>query len=272
MPEEPDGSIIPPRPALPPKALKRQLAREAREREKLADAEERRAIRQEKRELRNDASYFHGHQVVTGEYLGAVFTDDEPLENPVLFRHRIIHGVTLTLLTALVIAAVVFAVMVSRGDLQLQAPAAASEPGLSCPGASFDYPPNKNVHVQVYNSTRREGLAGTVAAALRKRGYKVGAVANKITDYRGTAVIVSGPAGQSAAFNLQRNVRDTEYVQDKRSDATVDIYLTSAFTGLVPPDRVDQTPGKLSCPRLSPTPVPSATGSPSAAPTTASRK
>ncbi len=112
-------------------------------------------------------------------------------------------------------------------------------------------------------------MAGSVAAELKKRGFNVDLVANKSTDYAGTAVIVSGPAGQSAAFNLQRNFAGTDYVQDARTDATVDVYLTSDFKDLVPAAKVDQTPGVLSCPRFSPSPVPTGPSGAPAGPTTA---
>ncbi|MCZ2402857.1 LytR C-terminal domain-containing protein [Paenarthrobacter sp. Z7-10] len=157
--------------------------------------------------------------------------------------------------------------MIVRGNLKVGPVAAVGTPAPVCPVTTFDYRPNKQVHLTVYNSTRREGLAGTVAAELKKRGYYVVKVANKSAEYAGTAVVVSGPAGRAAAFNLQRNIAGTDYVADTRSDATVDVYLTGAFKELVPTIKVDQTPGRLSCPRLNPEPtLPAA--SPGAQPTT----
>ncbi len=271
MVEGPAKPIIPPRPALPPRALRRKLAREARQQARRDKTKQKQQRRQLHHQLgrSKDAAVFHGHYVVSGEDLGELFTNEERLEDPVRFRHRIIHGVTLTVLVALVITGVVLAVMVSRGDLQLPVPASQTSPKPSCPTATFNYPANKDVHVEVYNATRREGMAGSVAAELKKRGFNVDLVANKSTDYAGTAVIVSGPAGQSAAFNLQRNFAGTDYVQDARTDATVDVYLTSDFKDLVPAAQVDQTPGVLSCPRFSPSPVPTGPSGAPAGPTTA---
>jgi hypothetical protein len=62
---------------------------------------------------------------------------------------------------------------------------------------------------------------------------------------------VSGAAGQSAAFTVQRNVPGSDYFQDGRTDASVDVILAQDYKALVPPELVDQTPGKLSCPRES---------------------
>ena len=65
------------------------------------------------------------------------------------------------------------------------------------------------------------------------------------------AAIVSGAAGQAAAFAVQRNLPGSDYFQDARSDASVDVILTGDYRGLVKPELVDQTPGKLECPRES---------------------
>jgi hypothetical protein len=258
MSEDPTRSVIPPRPPLPPKALRKRRARQARLQERLARAQEKQRLQQERHRLRRskDVALYHGHYVVSGDDLGQVFTGEERLEDPIQFRHRIIHGVTLTVLSALVIAGIVLAVMISNGTIRLHAPAGKSAPTPSCPGATFNYPANKDIHLEVYNSTRREGLAGSVAAQLKGRGFNVDTIANKSTDYEGTAVVVSGPAGESAAFSVQRNIAGTEYVQDARTDATVDVYLTGAFQDLVPAAQVDQKPGQLSCPRFSPSPTP----------------
>jgi hypothetical protein len=77
----------------------------------------------------------------------------------------------------------------------------------------------------------------------------VGAVSNTESGYRGVAAVVSGAAGQSAAFTVQRNVPGSDYFQDSRTDASVDVILTGDFKELAAADRVDQTPGTLSCPR-----------------------
>lgn len=222
---------------------------------------EKRALRAQRRALRRskDVAVFHGHHVVSGPDLQQVFAPTQELENPIQFRHRLVHGVILTALAALVIAGVVFAMLLSRGDLVLPFGQSRTTAALACPAATFDYPANKDVRVNVYNSTLREGLASAVAAELKNRGFQVGTVANKTTNYTGPAAIVSGAAGQSAAFNLQRNLAGTDYVQDDRSDASVDVYLASGFSELVAASKVDQTPGLLSCPQMSPSATPSAT-------------
>ena len=81
------------------------------------------------------------------------------------------------------------------------------------------------------------------------RKFIVGAVANTTSSYRGVALVVSGAAGQSAAFSVQRNLPGSDYFQDGRTDPSVDVILTGDYKELAKPELVDQTPGKLSCPR-----------------------
>jgi len=83
------------------------------------------------------------------------------------------------------------------------------------------------------------------------RKFAVAVVDNTQSGYRGVAAVVSGAAGQSAAFSVQRNLPKSDYFQDGRSDGSVDVILTGEFKELTAPDLVDQTPGQLSCPRES---------------------
>ncbi len=229
----------------------RKAAREAKSRAKDAAYEERLARKRSK-----DVQFLRGRQVIDSEGLAEAFPEPETPEYPPgTVRRRVTHGVTLVLLLALVVAAVVLVGMVQRGELVLKLgpgkPTVAPE---ACPSGPFDYPADKTVAVNVYNGGRKEGLAGKVAAELKKRGYAVKAVANGGTPYEAPVVVVSGIDGRGAAFNLQRNVVGAEYVQDDRKGATVDFIVTGSYTGLVEAKKVDQTPGALSCPRLSPTP------------------
>ncbi|PYI69576.1 hypothetical protein CVV68_00205 [Arthrobacter livingstonensis] len=234
----------------------RAAAREAKRQAKDAAYEERLARKRSK-----DVHFLHGHHVIDTEGLAEAFPEPETADyDPGTVRRRITHGVTLVLLLGLVVAGVVLAGMVQRGELVLKfGPAKPTAAAESCPSGPFDYPANKSVSVNVYNGGRKEGMAGTIAAELKKRGYAVKTVANGSTTYDAPVVVVSGISGRAAAFNLQRNVAGAEYVQDDRKGATVDFIVTSAFTGLVDAKKVDQTPGALSCPRLSPTPKAPAT-------------
>lgn len=209
-----------------------------------------------------DPLHWHGHRIVTEQDLEETFAADESEKSSVYMWRRIRHGIVLLLLLALIIAGVFMAVAIARGDLKVPGfePEAAPPPP-TCPAGVHNYPPNNAITVNVYNGTLEEGLAAEVGLQLQIRGYTLGQTGNKDISRPGlTAVLVSGPAGEANAFNLQRNIPSTDYVADSRSDASVDVILGSGFEGLVEQGLVDQTPGALSCPRLSPSPVPPSPG------------
>ncbi|MEZ2390318.1 LytR C-terminal domain-containing protein [bacterium RCC_150] len=172
-----------------------------------------------------------------------------PEAHPGWFSRRLLHGIVLVFLVGLIVAGLVGAWAIMNGMIRIPAEIATKAPAALCPTTVFDYTPNNKVSVNVFNAAGKSGLAKNVADQLKARGYNVGGVDNTTTSYTGTAMVVSGSAGQAAAFNVQRNIPGTDYFQDQRTDASVDIILAPGFTALVPPDRVDNTPGKLSCPR-----------------------
>jgi len=196
-----------------------------------------------------DLTVLHGHHVITGSDLRATFAEQDELENPVRMRRRILHGVVLVLLVGLVAAAVVVALAIMNGQIKLPTAERSAAAAPLCPEATYDYTPPAKIKLNVYNSTSRPGLARTVADEFVARKFVVGAVGNTESGYRGVALVVSGAAGQSAAFSVQRNLPGSDYVQDGRNDASVDVILTGDFKALAKPELVDQTPGKLSCPR-----------------------
>ncbi len=196
-----------------------------------------------------DPTILHGHHVITGADLRATFVEQDELENPVRTRRRILHGVVLVLLVGLVTAAVVVALAIMNGQIKIPTAERGQAAASLCPDATYDYTPHQKINLNVYNSTSRPGLARTVANEFLARKFVVGAVGNSQSGYRGVALVVSGAAGQSAAFSVQRNLPGSDYVQDGRSDPSVDVILTGDFKDLAKPELVDQTPGKLSCPR-----------------------
>ncbi|HET9349083.1 MAG TPA: LytR C-terminal domain-containing protein [Arthrobacter sp.] len=197
-----------------------------------------------------DVTVLHGHQVITGSDLRATFVEDEELnDNPVRMRRRILHGVVLVLLVGLVAAAIIVALAIMNGQIKIPTAERSQAAASVCPEARFDYTPPETINLNVFNSTSRPGLARSVADEFAARKFIVGAVSNTTSSYRGIALVVSGAAGQSAAFTVQRNLPGSDYFQDGRTDPSVDVILTGDFQQLANPDLVDQTPGQLSCPR-----------------------
>jgi hypothetical protein len=197
-----------------------------------------------------DPTVRHGHRVVTASELDAAFVQPDGTEgNPVRRRRRILHGLVLVLLVGLIAAGIVTALAIMNGQIKIPTAERSSAAASLCPDATFDYTAPEKISLNVFNSTSRPGLARTVADEFAARKFIVGAVGNTTSSYRGVALVVSGAAGQSAAFSVQRNLPGSDYVQDGRTDPSVDVILTSDYKELAKPELVDQTPGRLSCPR-----------------------
>ncbi|PVZ56035.1 LytR C-terminal domain-containing protein [Arthrobacter sp. H-02-3] len=199
---------------------------------------------------RADSTVLHGHRVVSGSELRATFVEEDGAgDDPVRLRRRILHGVVLVMLVGVIVAAIVVALAIMNGQIKIATAERSKAPVSVCPAATFDYTPPEKINLNIYNSTSRPGLARSVADQLAARKFIVGAVGNTTSSYRGVALIVSGAAGQSAAFSVQRNLPGSDYFQDNRTDPSVDVILTGDFKELAKPELVDQTPGQLSCPR-----------------------
>lgn len=245
-------------------------ARQRRRAERVA----RRQAKDEAYELRmqrkkaKDGTTWRGHHIVDSRGLAEAFPAPETPEFPTsTVRRRITHAVVLVLLLSLVVAGLVLVGMIQRGELDLKIGSGRPSPTpFTCPTETLDYPVNTAVIVNVYNGGSVEGMAGKVADELKKRGYQVQEIDNHDLELLAPTVVISGPSGHSAAFNMQRNFPNSEYVEDDREDATVDVVLNSQFGNLVAAPEVDQTAGVLSCPRLSPPPSEPPSGAPSAAP------
>ncbi|GGH96331.1 LytR C-terminal domain-containing protein [Arthrobacter liuii] len=198
-----------------------------------------------------DPDILHGHHVVSGPELRAAMEAARDADETARVRRRVLHNVVLVLLIGLIAAGIIVALAIINGRLKIPTAVPAPTPVSTCPASMFDYAPNDKINLNVYNSTSRPGLARSVADEFLARKFVVGNVSNINAGYRGVAAVVSGAAGQSAAFTVQRNVPGADYFQDGRTDASVDVILAQDYKALAPPEMVDQTPGKLSCPRES---------------------
>jgi hypothetical protein len=117
-----------------------------------------------------------------------------------------------------------------------------------CPSPTAQALTPADVQVNVYNSTSRDGLASTVAAALGKRSFTVATVANDPlhAHVTGTALVRYGSNGAEAAKLVSAQVPKATMRRDKRKGATVDLVLGEAFRRLAPaavPTTTATTPG-----------------------------
>lgn len=113
--------------------------------------------------------------------------------------------------------------------------------------------------VNIYNSTGRDGLAGSTAKAFVSRGFIVDRVANDPTKRKTPAVaeVRHGPATKAQArLVLSTMPKGTVLVNDKRKAIVVDVALGTKFTALVP---APKPTGPPMCPAPTATPSESAT-------------
>lgn len=144
-----------------------------------------------------------------------------------------------TLVTiAVVLLALFFAFWYALSYYQADSEArSARTPEPSC--APFDpeaLTPAK-VKVNVYNSSTRTGLAGTVSKALAERGFDLGKVANDPSKRKAPTIaeVRHGPDGKAQAALVVSALPDgTKVFADKRKGATVDVALGAKFTRLAP--------------------------------------
>jgi hypothetical protein len=123
--------------------------------------------------------------------------------------------------------------------LELGADDDVATPRVSCPPTT---PPltvvaPAQVKVNVYNATERRGLASAVATQLKRRGFKVGKVANdplKRT-VTGLAEVRASTTGADAARTVVAHVGQVVLVPDQRKDPSVDLVLGATFKALVTP-------------------------------------
>ncbi|GAB3587562.1 LytR C-terminal domain-containing protein [Calidifontibacter terrae] len=99
-------------------------------------------------------------------------------------------------------------------------------------------PPAANkVTLNVYNTTFRTGLGGTIGGEMGARGFQIAKTGN---DPRAqflpddTAIVRYGDHGEPAARRVALSVKGARLVKDGRTDTSVDLVLGSKFDALVP--------------------------------------
>jgi len=93
-------------------------------------------------------------------------------------------------------------------------------------------PRTSRITINVYNGTKRQGLAGETAQALGARGFVVKEVANDPEGQKvaGVAEIRYGPKGAVAAQLLGFYLPGAEMVPDDRSKKVIDVVIGKEYT------------------------------------------
>lgn len=137
------------------------------------------------------------------------------------------------LLALSVLTGVVWWRVLHRADGSTHTPVAISTPTSTCtpkPG-HVTLPQPGAVSVTVLNAANRTGLAATVEAQLKSRGFATAGVGND-TPFGGIAEIRYGAAGKPGAQLLSYYVPGAKLMVVKRSSAMVDVVLGTAFKSL----------------------------------------
>ncbi|MGC0422247.1 LytR C-terminal domain-containing protein [Embleya sp. AB8] len=120
--------------------------------------------------------------------------------------------------------------------------AACPSPSASAPPATpaAPLPEPKTITLNVYNATKRTGLAKTVADALKARGFTIGKITNDPLNQQipATAEIRHGFPGSTPAKVVAAQVAASTEKEDQRTDASVDLVIGEAWTDLATPEAV----------------------------------
>ena len=95
----------------------------------------------------------------------------------------------------------------------------------------------KDTTVNVYNATTQAGLAAEVARKLRDRGFVIGEVDNDPLKKKisGVGEIRYGSEGREEARAVSLALPDAKRVNDKRTDAVIDLAVGAKFVDLAAP-------------------------------------
>ncbi|GAB3802119.1 LytR C-terminal domain-containing protein [Micromonospora zhanjiangensis] len=159
----------------------------------------------------------------------------------------------LVVVGALTVLALVFIVVALVRDTQSsdKAPGACQNGEVR---ANIALPEPQNVKIAVYNATKTQGLADSVATNFGNRKFKVVKTAVDKKGIEGVAVLRYGPQAVGAAHLMRAYFLDnarTEY-NPQRKDDVVDVVIGPKFQQLATSTEVNQSLTELGSPPLPP--------------------
>jgi hypothetical protein len=162
--------------------------------------------------------------------------------------------------TAIVLAVLAVAVLLAGrwGWEQLTQPfgdATADAAATATPGATASptctpapevvtLPEPGEITVRVYNASGVSGIAGRTADQLEQQGFVIETVANEPTGTRlnGVGELRSAPDSEARVEQLLRYLPGVAWVQDDRTDPTVDLAIGTDFGGVQDPSPLPPAP------------------------------
>ncbi len=125
----------------------------------------------------------------------------------------------------------------------------ATNAAATCTPAPGSAPVPSQVTVNVFNATKRQGLANSTAKLVKERGFVVGSVQNDPAKkaIAQSAEVRYGPNGEAGAQLVTVLVAGSVPVKDTRADASVDLVLGDGFTALAQPTAPVPAPAASPC-------------------------
>jgi hypothetical protein len=141
------------------------------------------------------------------------------------------QAITLIVVCALLLVSFLFAAAYYGGWFDKPKATTGAAP---CPTAAPSSVKPSQVKVNVYNASKRNGLARKVAGEMKDRGFVIGSIANdplrrSVTT---TAEVRYGTKGKAGAQLVVSEVPGSKLVVDKRKDASIDLVLGSTYVDL----------------------------------------
>lgn len=152
----------------------------------------------------------------------------------------------LIVLGVLVAASALGVWLILRADAHHGSPQ--GRPAACVSAAKGTAPALAKIRIRVFNATARAGLASTVAAQLRARGYTVIAVGNDSGAVPGPAIMRYGAGGAPAAKALAGLIKGAVSRPVTRDGPEVDLILGNKFTQLAPAVPQKPAPTVAACP------------------------
>ncbi|MFD5098635.1 LytR C-terminal domain-containing protein [Streptomyces albidochromogenes] len=127
----------------------------------------------------------------------------------------------------------------------------------SAPARAAALPKPRAIKVNVYNATKRSGLAKETADELKKRGFTVGKVGNAPPEYdkkvKGAGILLGAPKAVSGVMPvLGTQLKDATRKADARKGADVDLILGNGFKALTTKKDADKALAVLARPAPAP--------------------
>lgn len=191
-------------------------------------------------------------------------------------RQAVIFGILIAFmaLAALLAAAVFNGAIKSPINPAFASPVASKDPAVVQP-CLVEGKQNpvafRKVKVNVYNGSKRSGVAARVAKDLEKRGFTILAAGNSQTRISGVR-IAFGTKGLRQAYTVAAHFPDATLYFDARVTSVIDITLGSTFSGMVDVEKLtikagqpmENRPGCQPLEMIKPAPAPPAEVKPSA--------